>query len=88
VGATIKWAGVENSYFAAIFIPSKPADVYMYPPAEEKKEPVDVMLSLAPQQKEVMELKVFIGPKDYILLKIWEWISRRPWISASSWARL
>ena len=66
VGATVRWAGVENNYFAAIFVPEVPADAYMYPPPEDSKRVTMVVAAVRP---EPARFQVFIGPKDYMLLK-------------------
>lgn len=69
VGATVKWAGVENSYFAAIFIPSKPSDAYLSQVGGDDKVIHNLTFTLAPQHAGPQEVSVFVGPKDYLLLK-------------------
>ncbi|PWT93588.1 MAG: hypothetical protein C5B54_01625 [Acidobacteria bacterium] len=71
VGATVKWAGVENNYFAGIFIPeNQPSDAFVNtPPATEKSDVHNVNLLLQPQASAPMQVRMFIGPKDYVLLQ-------------------
>jgi YidC/Oxa1 family membrane protein insertase len=70
VGATVKWAGLENNYFAAIFIPKHPADAYLRPSSNTDERKVhDLTLELTTQQPGIQEMTVFVGPKDYSLLK-------------------
>ena len=69
VGATVRWAGVENSYFAAIFIPSKPSDAYLNQVGGDDKVIHNLTFTLAPQQAGPQEVSIFVGPKDYLLLK-------------------
>ena len=71
IGSTVRWAGVENNYFLAIFIPSnpssQPADSYMTKVTADKK-PQNVNVLLAGVRSEPLQMTLFIGPKDYILL--------------------
>lgn len=71
VGATVKWAGLENNYFAAIFIPSHPADAYLRPsPSKNDERKIhSLTLELTSQEPGIQEMTVFVGPKDYSLLK-------------------
>jgi YidC/Oxa1 family membrane protein insertase len=74
IGSTVKWAGVETNYFLAIFIPDStetsrvPMDAYMSRIIDDKKQPHNVNVLLAPQRTEALRMTMFIGPKDYILL--------------------
>jgi YidC/Oxa1 family membrane protein insertase len=71
IGSTVRWAGVENNYFLAIFIPSsatsQPADSFMTKVSGDKK-PQNVNVILAGVRPEPLQMTLFIGPKDYILL--------------------
>jgi YidC/Oxa1 family membrane protein insertase len=71
IGATVRWAGVENSYFMAVFIPrNQPADAYMNQAAVSELKTVhncDVLL--AGQRSEPLQLSLYIGPKDYVMLQ-------------------
>jgi YidC/Oxa1 family membrane protein insertase len=70
IGSTVRWAGVENNYFLAIFIPStagSPADSYMTKVSADKK-PQNVNVILAGVRPEPLQMTLFIGPKDYNVL--------------------
>jgi YidC/Oxa1 family membrane protein insertase len=71
VGATVRWAGVENNYFIATFIPlNQPADAFMkHVPSLEAPKIHEVEIILAGQKPEPLNVRLFIGPKDYYLLK-------------------
>lgn len=70
VGATVKWAGLENNYFAAIFIPAHPSDAYLRPavPSDERKVH-SLTLEMTSQQPGIEELSIYVGPKDYYVLQ-------------------
>ena len=71
IGSTVRWAGAENNYFLAIFIPSpgsgQPADAYATKLSADKK-PQNVNVILAGIRPEPLNMTLFIGPKDYIQL--------------------
>ncbi|MCI0412864.1 membrane protein insertase YidC [bacterium] len=71
IGSTVRWAGVENNYFLAIFIPSnagsQPADAYMAKVSADKK-PQNVNVVLAGVRAEPLKMTLFVGPKDYVIL--------------------
>lgn len=71
VGSTVKWAGVENNYFIATMIPqNQPADAYMQPaPGGEDPKFHNVDMMITPQRSEPFHVRLFVGPKDYYLLK-------------------
>lgn len=74
VGSTIRWAGVENNYFLAIFIPPQdsehPADAYMSAiNPEDKKSLHNVDMKVLGLKADPLPLSIFVGPKDYLLLK-------------------
>lgn len=71
IGSTVRWAGVEDNYFLAIFIPTdsgaQPADAYMRRVGEDKK-PHRVNVVLSALRAQPLKLALFIGPKDYYIL--------------------
>lgn len=69
VGSSVKWAGLENSYFAAIFIPAARTDVFLNQVGGEEKDFHNLTVTMVPQQPGPLVLDVFVGPKDYLLLK-------------------
>ena len=71
VGATVRWAGIENNYFISVFVPvNQPADAYMGPaPVSETKPAHDVDLMLAGARAEPLQVSLYIGPKDYDVLQ-------------------
>lgn len=71
IGSTVRWAGVENNYFAGIFIPkNQPADAYMnQAPRSEDATIHNVHVMIAGLQPQPLQLTLFIGPKDYLLLR-------------------
>ncbi len=71
IGSTVRWAGVENNYFAGIFIPTnQPADAYMnQAPRSEDQTIHNVHVMVAGMQPQPLQMTLFIGPKDYLLLK-------------------
>lgn len=69
MGATVRWSGLEDNYFAAIFIPSQPTDAYLNPVPGDEKYVHSIALYMVSQQPGPQELTVFVGPKDYMLLK-------------------
>jgi YidC/Oxa1 family membrane protein insertase len=69
----VRWAGVESTYFAALFIPVGESGVTELrstplPPLEDGKPRVtpEALVTLTP---EAPEAELFVGPKDYRLLK-------------------
>jgi len=74
IGSTVKWSGVENNYFLAIFIPETsdtsrlPMDAYLQKVTDDKKQPHNISVIVAEQRAEPLKLTMFVGPKDYILL--------------------
>jgi YidC/Oxa1 family membrane protein insertase len=71
IGSTVRWAGAEDNYFLAIFIPknasAQPTDAFLTRVGEEKKlHRVNVVL--ASQKAETLNMALFIGPKDYYIL--------------------
>lgn len=69
IGALTQWAGVENNYFVGLFIPVRPADAFMTNIEEKSKSIHNVMVIVAGPRSEPFALRLFIGPKDYSLLK-------------------
>lgn len=74
VGSTVRWAGVENNYFLAIFIPpggsEYPADAYMSAIEPENKKLLhNVNMEILGLKAEPLPVSIFVGPKDYLLLK-------------------
>jgi YidC/Oxa1 family membrane protein insertase len=69
VGASVRWGGLENSYFAAIFIPSNPSDAYLSQVGGDDKVIHNLTFSLAAQKAGPQSVDVFVGPKDYLILK-------------------
>ncbi|HJZ13347.1 MAG TPA: membrane protein insertase YidC, partial [Acidobacteriota bacterium] len=71
IGSTVRWAGVENNYFVGIFIPrNQAADTFMSQAGSaEEKSIHNVSVFLAAQKPEPVQISMFIGPKDYVLLK-------------------
>jgi YidC/Oxa1 family membrane protein insertase len=71
IGSTVRWAGVEDNYFLAIFIPidpsAQPVDSYMRL-VGDKKKPQHVSVVMVAQQAKPLDLALFIGPKDYYIL--------------------
>ena len=71
IGSTVRWAGVEDNYFLAIFIPTnssaQPTDAFMTRVGEDKK-PHRVNVMLASQKAEPLNMALFVGPKDYYIL--------------------
>lgn len=71
-GGLIKWAGVANNYFTAIFLPEEPVKAFKirtYPIGEDlrKLHPSDSDLALIIETKG--KGKIYLGPKDYSILK-------------------
>src|SRR5262245_23415011 len=70
---TLAWAGVEDKYFAAVFMPIGPAPV----PARARFEILRLVeegaeqlhLSMAADFAGVGEIGLFVGPKDYDILQ-------------------
>ena len=69
IGALSQWAGVENNYFMGLFIPAKPADTYLTNIEPKAKTPHNVVVVVAGPKSEPFAVHIFIGPKDYELLK-------------------
>jgi YidC/Oxa1 family membrane protein insertase len=71
IGSTIRWAGVETNYFCTIMIPrNQPADAYIRQVKQgEKKLVHNINVLVAGQQPQPLQLSLFVGPKDYRLLK-------------------
>ena len=71
IGSTVRWAGVEDNYFLAIFIPTnsslQPTDAFMTRVGEDKK-PHRVNVLLASHKAEPLNMALFVGPKDYYIL--------------------
>jgi YidC/Oxa1 family membrane protein insertase len=71
IGSTVRWAGVEDNYFLAIFIPTdsseQPTDAFLNRVGEDKK-PHRVNVVLASHKAEPLNMALFIGPKDYYIL--------------------
>ncbi len=71
IGSTVRWTGVEDNYFLAIFIPSdpgsQPVDAYAVRIGDGKKQH-HVNVILAAQRAEPMKMVLFVGPKDYYIL--------------------
>jgi YidC/Oxa1 family membrane protein insertase len=71
--ADFRWAGVESTYFAAIFVPTaEPASSEIRPvslpssePGKTRESPA-ALIALTPAAPEAL---LFVGPKDYRLLK-------------------
>ncbi|OLD66088.1 MAG: hypothetical protein AUI52_05380 [Acidobacteria bacterium 13_1_40CM_2_68_10] len=67
----VHWAGVEDKYFAAVFVPARPtpgrARFDLLRLVEDGKE--EFHLSLALGLPGLSEVKLFVGPKDYDILK-------------------
>jgi len=67
----IRWAGVEDKYFAAVFVAPRPvagrARFELLRLVEEGRE--ESHLSLALGLPGLSEVKLFVGPKDYDILK-------------------
>jgi YidC/Oxa1 family membrane protein insertase len=69
IGALSQWAGVENNYFMGLFIPVKPADAYLTNLEPKSKSVHNVVVVMAGPKSEPFAVRIFIGPKDYELLK-------------------
>jgi YidC/Oxa1 family membrane protein insertase len=69
IGALSMWAGVENNYFMGIFIPVRPADAFMTNVEAKSKSVHNVVAIVAGPRSEPFALRIFVGPKDYTLLK-------------------
>jgi YidC/Oxa1 family membrane protein insertase len=69
IGALSQWAGVENNYFMGLFIPAKPADTFLTNLEAKSKSVHNVVVIVAGPRAEPFALRIFIGPKDYDLLK-------------------
>jgi len=71
IGSTIRWAGVENNYFAGIFIPTnQPSDAYMSQAHRTEDASIhNVHVMVAGLQPQPLQMSLFIGPKDYLLLR-------------------
>jgi YidC/Oxa1 family membrane protein insertase len=69
IGALSQWAGVENNYFMGLFIPAKPADTFLTNLEAKSKSVHNVVVIVAGPRAEPFALRIFIGPKDYELLK-------------------
>jgi YidC/Oxa1 family membrane protein insertase len=69
IGSTVLWAGVENNYFASIFIPVQASDAYMNGVKEGSKDVHNVIFTMAQLKPEPYRLRMFIGPKDFLILK-------------------
>ena len=68
IGSTVRWGGVEDNYFLAIFIASDPVDAFAVRVADPKKQPQHVNVMLASHRAEPLKLSLLIGPKDYLFL--------------------
>ena len=72
IGTTVRWAGVEDNYFLAIFIPAdssaEPADAFLSRVGDAKK-PHHVSVMLAAHRAQPLNLVMFVGPKDYSILE-------------------
>jgi YidC/Oxa1 family membrane protein insertase len=69
IGALTQWAGVENNYFMGLFIPAKPADTFLTNLEAKSKLVHNVVVVVAGPKAEPFALRIFVGPKDYELLK-------------------
>src|SRR5262249_30131032 len=71
IGSTIHWAGVENNYFSIIMIPAnEAADAYMNQVVKGDKKLIhNIHLIVSGVDPKPLEMSLFVGPKDYQLLK-------------------
>jgi YidC/Oxa1 family membrane protein insertase len=69
IGALSQWAGVENNYFMGLFIPVKPADAYLTNLEPKSKSVHNVVVLVAGPKSEPFAVRLFVGPKDYEILK-------------------
>lgn len=69
IGSTVRWAGVENNYFVSAIIPIQSSDAYLNGVSTDKKAIHNVVVTVAELKQEPFQLRVFIGPKDYVLLR-------------------
>jgi YidC/Oxa1 family membrane protein insertase len=69
IGALSQWAGVENNYFMGLFIPVKPGDAFLTNLEPKSKSVHNVVVVVAGPKSEPFALRIFVGPKDYELLK-------------------
>lgn len=71
IGSTIRWAGAETNYFCSIFIPkNQPADAFIRQVKQgESKLVHNIEVLVAGQQPQPLHVSLFVGPKDYRLLK-------------------
>lgn len=73
LGPDVSWGGFENKYFMAVIIPQDPSltSINM---SKDSNNMVSVEMKgtksiIPPNQSEVLSYSLFIGPKDYTLLK-------------------
>jgi YidC/Oxa1 family membrane protein insertase len=69
IGASARWAGVENNYFVSVYIPVKPADVFLTCVKENWKSAHNVVVTVLGPRDDALRMRVFIGPKDFYLLQ-------------------
>jgi YidC/Oxa1 family membrane protein insertase len=69
IAALTQWAGVENNYFIGLLIPVHPADAFMTNVEAKSKSVHNVIVVVAGPRSEPFAMRIFVGPKDYKLLK-------------------
>jgi YidC/Oxa1 family membrane protein insertase len=75
VGGSLDWAGVGDTYFAMVAVPSRPTDGLEYqtksfehPLADGKKEERYLVKALVPIPLDGSPTQLYVGPKDHNLL--------------------
>ena len=77
VGGPLQVAGVEDKFFAAVFLPDAPDQVsfkmarqeWLPPDWTEKDKPKPLAAALAETQPKALEFRLFVGPKNLDVLK-------------------
>lgn len=70
IGSTIRWAGAETNYFCSVFIPKTPSDAFMVELKPDGSKLIhNVNVLVVPQKAGPLEATLFVGPKEYQLLK-------------------
>ncbi len=74
IDGTVQWAGVDDTYFGMIAVPSKPTSglEYRTTPYQQqvngKAEPRFLITGLVPVSADGSKIEIYVGPKDHRLL--------------------
>lgn len=77
IAGPLQMAGLEDRYFASVFLPDLPEQVLFHigrrvwdpPDWKEKEKPKEAFAALASQQPKPLAFRLFVGPKDLDVLR-------------------